>query len=185
VANLDNLTEKILADAGEKAERIAEEAKREAEAKIAEEVSLAEEEAAKLVAGSELEAARIAEQLIQGKTLSLRDANLAARREMLDKMFAEALKRLNDMPKPDFEKFLAGCLAKLALSGEELYLPEKYGVTAVPFEGVSVADSKGRKIEGGFILAKNGIERNHTFEALLRFYREDLEPQVLNILYAE
>jgi V/A-type H+-transporting ATPase subunit E len=185
VSNLDNLTAKILADAREKAGGIAEEAKREAEAKIAEEVRAAEEEAARLVADSELEAARIAEQLIQGKTLSVRDENLAAKREMLDKVFAEALKRLNDMEKPEFEKFLAGYLSKLELSGEELTLPAKYAITAVPFTGVSVvADSK-RNIEGGFILSKNGIEQNHTFEALLRYYRDDLEPDVLKILYAE
>jgi V/A-type H+-transporting ATPase subunit E len=184
VSNLDNLTAKILADAHEKAEGVAEEARREAEAKIAEEVRLAEEEAAKLVADSELEAARIAEQLIQGKTLSVRDENLAAKREMLDKVFAEALKRLNDMPKPEFEKFLAGYLSKLELSGEELTVPAKYGVTAVPFPGVSVAESN-RGIEGGFILSKNGLAQNHTCEALLRYYRDDLEPQVLKILYAE
>jgi V/A-type H+-transporting ATPase subunit E len=179
------MLDKVFADAREKAAEITETAKREAEAKIAEEVRLAEEDAAKLVADAELEAAHTAEQLVQGKTLSLRDANLAAKRETLDKIFAEALKRLNEMPKPEFEKFLAGYLAKLELNGEELALPTKYGITAVPFPGVSVAGSKGRDIEGGFILAKDGIERNHTFEALLRYYRDDLEPQALKILYAE
>ena len=182
MANLDNLTAKILADAQAKAAQIAAEATREADAKVAEEVRLASEEAAKIVADSELEAARQAEQLVSGKILAIRDENLAAKREMLDKVFAGALTRLNSMPKAEFEKFLAGCLSKLELDGEELFLPERYGITAVPFSGVTVGGS--RNIEGGFILAKNGIEQNHTFEALLRYYRDDLEPQVLKILYA-
>ncbi len=183
MSNLDNLTAKILADAKEKAARIVENAKAEAEAKIAEELRLAEAESEKIAADAELEAARRAGQIVTGNALAMRDENLAAKREMLDKVFTEALKRLNDMPKEEFEKFLSGYLSKLELSGESLYLPAKYGITQVPAEGVALG-SDSRAIDGGFILSKDGIEQNHTFEALLRYYRDEMESEVLKILYA-
>ncbi len=183
MSNLDNLTAKILADAREKAAQIVENAKAEAEAKIAEELRAAEAESEKITADAELEAARRAGQLVSGKALAVRDENLAARRETLDKVFAEALKRLNDMPKEEYEKFLSGYLSKLSLSGESLYLPAKYGITQAPVGGVTLPDDS-RGIDGGFILSKDGIEQNHTFEALLRYYRDEMESEVLKILYA-
>jgi V/A-type H+-transporting ATPase subunit E len=106
---------------------------------------------------------------------------------MLDKIFAEALKRLNDMPKEDFVKFLNDYLAGLALDGESLYVPNKYGITAkdIKAKNVVLATDGARAIEGGFMLAQKGIEQNHTFEALIGYYRDELESEVLKILYAE
>ena len=40
-----------------------------------------------------------------------------------------------------------------------------------------------RDIKGGFILEKNGIEVNNTFEALVNSLKEDLEYEVANVLF--
>lgn len=198
MSGLDNLTAKILADSKAKAEEIIAAAKREADAKIAGEVREATAESEKIIANAHIEAARNAEQIIGGKTLALRDENLGAKREMLDKIFAEALKRLNDMPKDEYIEYLSEYLSKLSLDGEEIVLPKKYAIASIDEvihtgklasllgkkPNVTLSSDENRMIDGGFVLVKNGIEQNHTFEALVSYYRDDLESEVLKILYA-
>lgn len=198
MSNLENLVAKIIADSQAKAKEITDAARREADVKIAEDVRAAAAEAEKIVADAHIEAARTAEQIIQGKTLAIRDENLGAKREMLDKIFAEALKRLNSMSKDEYLNYLGDYLSKLELNGEEIILPKKYGITSVNeimhVSKLAALFGKGpnfklcadtsRVIEGGFVLVKNGIEQNHTFESLLGYYRDELESEVLKILYA-
>jgi V/A-type H+-transporting ATPase subunit E len=86
------------------------------------------------------------------------------------------------MPKDEFAGFLTERLAKLKLSGEAIILPARYGIEKLEQEGVAVSKG-GRAISGGFILVKDGIEQNNTFEALLGYYRDELEGEVLKILY--
>lgn len=198
MSGLDNLTAKILADSEAKSKEIIDAAKRDADAKIAEEVRAATAEGEKIIANAHIEAARNAEQIVGGKTLSIRDENLGAKREMLDKIFAEALKRLNDMPKNEYLEYLGEYLSKLDLNGEEIVLPKKYGIASIDEiihtgklasllgkgPNVKINTDENRAIDGGFVLVKNGIEQNHTFEALVSYYRDDLESEVLKILYA-
>lgn len=195
MSGLENLTAKILADSKAKAQEIVNAAKNDADEKIAQEISAANAESDKIAADSKIEAARRAEQLIQGKTLAIRDENLSAKREMLDKVFEDALTQLNSMPKEAYLKYVCDYLSKLDLDGEELVLPQKYGVTSID-EINGALKKSGKKgnltlntaakqtIDGGFILIKKGIEQNHTFESLIGFYRDDLEGEVLKILYA-
>lgn len=187
-----------MADCKAKAAEITDAAKREAEAKIADDVRTATAESEKIIAGAHVEAARAAEQMIQGKTLAIRDENLGAKREMLDKVFAEALNRLNDMPKDEYLAYLGDYLSKLKLDGEEILLPKKYGIKSVgeimhvnkladifgKGPGLKLCTDENRAIDGGFVLIKDGIEKNHTFESLIGYYRDDLEGDVLKILYA-
>lgn len=197
MSNLDNLVAKILADSQAKAKEITDAAKREADAKIAEEVRAATAEGEKIAADAHIEAERTAAQIVQGKTLAIRDGNLGAKREMLDKVFAEALNRLNDMPKEEYLAYLSEYLSKLELNGEEIILPAKYGIasideinhknklSAIFGKHLNVKLRTDRVIDGGFVLVKEGIEQNHTFEALIGYYRDDLEGEVLKILYAD
>jgi V/A-type H+-transporting ATPase subunit E len=195
VSNLDNLTAKILSDSKARAKEIVDSAKAAAEKKIAGEIEAANAESEKIIADAKIEAERQANQRVQGQILAVRDANLAAKREMLDKIFGDALKQLNDMPKGEYIKYISDYLAKLELDGEELILPGKYGVTSIDEinEALKAAGKKGNltlgsdakhSIESGFMLLKKGMEQNHTFESLIGYYRDDLESEVLQILYA-
>lgn len=217
MSNLENLTAKILAEAKERAGEITAAAKAEAETGIARDVAAAQVEADKLVTDAKTEAELTAERIVQGKTLAIRDENLGAKRQMLDKVFAEALKRLNGMPEDEYLSYLKGYLPKLDLQGQTVIVPAKYSSAAkalekTPEDKRSVAEdglaafvngvidrfvNKGSnteepgvklefsdKIDGGFVLVKDGIEQNHTFSALLDYYRYELESEVLKILYA-
>lgn len=198
MSNLENLTAKILADNQARAKEITDAAKREAENKIAEEIRAVAAESEKIIADAHIEAKANAEQIVQGKTLAIRDENLGAKREMLDKIFIEALNRLNGMPKDEYLKYLGDYLSKLELNGEELVLPKHYGIKSVgeimhvgklaelfgKGPNLKLSADESRSIDGGFVLVKDGIEQNHTFEALLGYYRYELESEVLKILYS-
>lgn len=198
MSNLENLTAKILADSQAKAKEITDAAKREAENKIAEEIRSATAESEKIIADAHIEAKAKAEQIVQGKTLAIRNENLGAKREMLDKIFTEALNRLNGMSKDEYLKYLGDYLTRLKLDGEEIILPKRYGIKSVgeithvsklaelfgKGPNLKLSADESRSIDGGFVLVKDGIEQNHTFEALLGYYRYELESEVLKILYS-
>lgn len=192
MSTLENLTAKIISDSEAEAAKIIAEAKAEAERLTATVMDEAAREKDKILADAKIEAAREEEQIVVGKTLAVRDANLAAKQEMLDKVFADALSRLNAMDKNDYMKFLTGYLAGLDLDGEEIILPEKYGVKNIDDINSALQKagkkgnlklSSGAKIDGGFVLRKGGIEQNNTFESLVSYYRYELESEVISALY--
>jgi V/A-type H+/Na+-transporting ATPase subunit E len=43
--------------------------------------------------------------------------------------------------------------------------------------------SDARDIKSGFIVLKNGIEINNTFESLVNSLRDELEPEIVNALF--
>lgn len=186
MSNLENLTSKIIAEAKAKALEITGAAKSEAESGIAREIAAAQAEADKLVADAKSEAELTAERMVQGKTLAIRDENLGAKRQMLDRVFAEALKKLNDMPEREYLDYLKEYLPKLDLNGQTALVPEKYAAAASKADGLpqGIRVEAGAAVDGGFVLVKEGIEQNHTFSALLEYYRYELESEVLKILYA-
>ena len=193
MSNLDNLTAKILADAEQRAADMLAEAEAAAQRTIDGQTALADEECQRMLAEAEAEAARLAQQILLGKTLAMRDENLAAKQTMLDSIFADALAELNAMSKEQFLAFLASYLKDVDLEGQELVLPAKYGITdiaqlqpvleAAHCKGLPTLTPDDRDISGGFVLRKNGIELNNTFEALVDYHRYELESGVLSILY--
>lgn len=193
MAKLDNLMAKILADNEAKAKEILSEAERQARGIIDEAAAAAEKEAAQILAQADAEAARRQEQMLLSQTLSVRDENLAAKGKALDDVFAEAGTRLAAMQKEELLAFLQKRLPELDTDGQELILPKRYGITDISAlnEALRAAGKKGdlalytgeRDIPSGFILQRDGIEQNNTFEALVEFCRYELEGEVLKALY--
>jgi V/A-type H+-transporting ATPase subunit E len=193
VATLENLTAKILGDSKLQADGIVAAANAEA-ARIVEDMTAgAEAEKQRIIADGTIAAQREEEHIVSGRTLAVRDENLAAKQVTLNKVFSEALNRLNGMSEGGFMSFLTGYLSTLDLDGEVLILPAKYGVKdiaplnsalkAAGKKGNLVLSEEDRGVEGGFILVKGGIEQNNTFESLLGFYRYELEGDVIGALY--
>lgn len=192
MSGLDNLTAKILEDAKARASEITGSAEAQARSIVSAAEAEAGRERDRILVEAEDEARRAAEQVTLSKTLAIRDQNLDAKQQMLDKVFAEALEKLNAMARPDYEKFLYSYLEALDPDGEEIILPARYSLSVDDINahlkekgkrGNLVGNPEGRAINGGFILCKNGIEQNNTFEALVGFYRYELEGEVLKLLY--
>lgn len=193
MSGLENLTAKIIRDANEQAERIAADAKAQAKQIVDAAEAEAEREKERILAEADVQAAHTAEQIVLGKTLEIRDNNLDAKQQILEKIFSQALDRLNSMSKDEYWKFLTGYLSGMDTDGEEIILPKKYGIASVEElnevlkkngkKGNLVLSADGREIDGGFVLSKNGIEQNNTFEALISKTRYDQESEILRMLY--
>lgn len=193
MSTLENLTAKISKDSDNQVAAILDSARQEAR-HISETMEAeAEADREKIIAEAHIEAAREEQQIVVGKTLAVRDQNLDAKQQMLDKVFEEALQRLNNMSQAEYLAFLTSYLGSLDLDGEEIIVPAKYGITDLDSLNAALkeAGKKGnltlskdsRKIDGGFVLCKDGIEQNNTFEALVAYYRYELEGEVIGALY--
>lgn len=192
MSNLDNLTSKILSDSEAKAAAIRTEAEHRGTAIIQEYTRAADEEKKRILEEGAREAANASEQMLLAKKLEIRDSNLNAKQELVNQVFTIAVEKLNNMNKDEYFSFLCGCLENMDLDGEELVIPSKYHVTDLG-ELNTYLQSKGKKgnlrlspdgdIDGGFLLEKHGIQNNNTFDAMVSFYRYELESEIIKALF--
>jgi len=192
MSQLDHLVAKIQSDSDAKARDILDNAKREAEALIQSKTQEAENQAQELLASAKTDSDREKAQIIAGKNLELRDSKLGAKQEMIDRVFSLALKKLQELPQADFEKFVINQLLQMDIVGDEkIVLPKAYasmgvkginGALAAAGRPASLTQGEG-SVENGFMLYRGGVENNNTFPALLDFYRSDLEPLVVENLF--
>lgn len=187
MSNLDNLISKIITDSEEESKKTVEAARKEASETVRKAADAARKEKERILAEADSEAEKAAEQMLLRKRLEIRDETLSAKREVIDRVFDGALKKLNDLPRDKYLKYLSGGLPE-GVSGGEFILPSKYEVKEdelkVLFAGKEVSLYKGgRSVGGGFILIKDGVEYNRSFEALVGYYRHELEGEIIKILF--
>ncbi|PRR78160.1 V-type ATP synthase subunit E [Clostridium liquoris] len=198
MTNLDNLISKIMSDANFKAEEIVKEAKNKENDIINQEVSRAEKEKNEIVKRAYIEADSRKERIISNAHLSVRNRKLEAKGEILNKVYDEALGKLNKLPQDVYLTFIKESLLSLNIQGDEdiiLSNNDKYIKQQFIDEINEELKKNGRKGEikvspekrdfiGGFILSKNGIEINNTFEALIFSLKDELESQIIDMIFS-
>ena len=177
--------DRILAQAREEAARITERYKAQADA-----------EAAALAARSEKAAAEREERLVSVAQMEARKVGLAAKQEMVEKVYERALEKLRTMPQEQYTAVLAALLAQASATGTEeaIISPEdrdKAGKAAVakaneqlPKGGLTVSQET-RNIAGGFILKDNNVEVNCTFDTLVRLQKAETAGAVAKKLFPD
>ena len=191
MSGLENLIDKILKDAQSEARSIEEMAKAKAQEIIDAAAAQAQLEAEQILTDAKAEAAHNAQQIVLGRTLEIRDKNLEAKQQVLDKVFSQALEKLNSLPLEQYKVFIKNCLENIEPEGQEIIFPQRYGINSVADlnEYLVKTGKKGElklgkgDVSGGFILKSGGVEENNTFEALLDYRRYTLESEVLKTLY--
>ncbi len=193
MSNLDNLVSKIVADSEDAAKKIIESANVKADEITTQYINEAQAERDRIISEAKFEAEKTKEQIILGKKLEIRDDNINAKQEMIDFVFNNALIELNGMDKKDYLKFLYRALRRLDLDGDELILPKKYEITDLDELNAHLKEHNRngnlklhdgeRDINGGFVLVKNGIENNYTFEAMVNYYRYELEGSIIKTIF--
>ena len=189
MSSLDNLISKILSDSEAQAGRIIDAARVEAEAIIAKGTAEAEAERKTMLASASGDAEMASQRITLEKKLEIRDDVLRAKREIIDKVFSLALAKLKELPKESYLAFLNAGLKVLTFGKAqdddigELVLTSAYDVAQgdVAIAGISI--NRARNASSGFILEKEGIEYNFTFEALLESHRHELEYEITKILF--
>jgi V/A-type H+/Na+-transporting ATPase subunit E len=122
---------------------------------------------------------------------------LSAKGETLDNVFKAALAKLNALPQEKFLKFMKDSILSLDIDGDEEVIVDENNSAVTPkfIEEVNKAlQAKGKigqlklsfkkNLNGGYIIAKNGIGINNTFEALIKSSRDELEAELASVLFS-
>lgn len=196
MSNLNNLTSKIISDAKLKAKETSDNAHKE-ESRILNE-SRAEAQAKKdsILQKAKQEAVTRRERILSNASLEVRNNKLKAKQEIIDKVFKEAVKRVSNLSAGEYENFVKNYILSLNISGDEEIIESENGKIPQDLlkninsslkekgrKGELVVSTKKRDIGSGFILSKNGIEINCTFEALVLSLRDELENHVVSALF--
>lgn len=197
MSNLDNLTSKIIDDANERAETIIKEAKQERDKIIGKQIEKSNNEKIDIIEKAKLSARSKADRVISNAHLTARNKNLEAKQEVIDKVFREALLKLQNLSKEQYLEFVRNSIMSMKIEGdEEIIIPSNEERINEGFINSLNKELEGlgkkgelklswekREIKTGFIIYKNGIEINNSFEALVSSLRDELEQDIIGALF--
>ena len=195
---IEKLTERIAADTDRERQSILAGGKAQAAEIRASYEALAESEYAESVAKGKQDAAERIERMGNVAQLEARKLRLSATQEMLEKAFDLALKKLLDMPEPEYVDLLSKLAVEGSVTGREALI---LSVADRPRFGKKVVISANEKLEkagktaeltlaeesreftGGLYIQDGKVETNCTFPTIVRMLKEQMSGQVAQILF--
>lgn len=185
MSNLENIVNKILDDAKEKADRIMEEATKINEDIMNSKVREANESKKRIIEKAKADAAMMKERIVSNAELKVRDEKLKAKQEVLDRVFKLSKEKLNVLNDNEYLKFIENSLKTLNLKGMEmLIVPDKIR-EKVEAQGLGYRVSKDEVVESGFVIKDKDVTMNFSFDALVDYLREELESEIAEDLFKE
>ena len=197
---LEKITERILKEAEKEAQRILIEARREA----AEILKKAENDAAVLkkdiVSLAQKEAKEVKGRLLSSARLEARNLVLHQKQKGVEDVFKQSLETILSFNDSEYKQVFEKILLKNVVAGDEEIIISPRDTRRISdafllrvnqtlkkrgIKGNLKLSKETRDIKGGFILKSDGVEINNSFTARLKFFREQLESQVLRILLKE
>lgn len=183
MSNLDNLTQKILDDAREKAEKILAESAEKNEGIVSSKIKEATEISNKIIEKSAVEANMLKDRMISNAELRVRDEKLKAKQEIMNRIFLEAKNRLKNISEEDYIRFLTANINSIELKGtEEIIVPERMRAK-ISSMGTLPKVSDNESVESGFLIRDNNVVMNFSFDSLVDFLRDDLEGEIAKELF--
>ncbi|STB00370.1 V-type ATP synthase subunit E [Clostridium baratii] len=198
MSNINNLTSKILSDAEERKESILKEANEEKAKIVSKKEALAKSEEATMVEKAKTEAKTAKERIISGAELKSRNEKLTAKQAVIDKVFENSIEKLCKMSDQEIKEFIKNKIVNADIVGDETIILNEKGnklvdanllkeinseLLAKGKKGELTINKEVRNFKGGFILEKDGIEINNTFEDSVNSERDDLEFEVAKVLF--
>ncbi len=198
MSNINNITSKILKDAEERKESILAEAEGTKIKTLSKSTEKANVESKEIIDKATTEAKSKKERVISSAKLKARNNKLAAKQEIISEVFAQSIEELCKISDVEFINFVKNTILSLDVYGDVNLILNEEGKKLMDFKIIGEINielqSKGRDISvkvaeqtgnfrGGFILEKNGLEINNTFEALVQESKETLEFEVANVLF--
>lgn len=181
MSNLDNITNKIIADAQTRVDEIIEETNKKIALLRNEndlEISKIENQT---MAKAEQESKSEKEKIISRASLMARDEELKSKNELLNKVFSKAKDKLSKISDDDYLKFVEKTLKQETLKGNEVLIPQAGKENLLKDIGIKVAENK--TIDSGFALETDNVISNYTFDDLVDFHRTEVEGEVIGILF--
>ena len=191
---IEKITQRIASDAQAEVDRILGDAREEAARISANYRAQADAEAQELADKNERAAAEQEERLISAAQMKASRFLLAAKQEMVEKAYIQALDKLCAMPKEQYVDVLAKLLVEASSNGKEEAVFSKEDREQVGKAAVEKANQISGKqlrlseetqpIRGGFILKDKNVEVNCTFETLVRLQKAETAGAVAKTLFA-
>ena len=191
---IEKITQRIASDAQAEIDRILGDARDEAARITANYRAQADAEAQELADKNERAAAEQEERLISAAQMKASRLQLAAKQEMVEKAYIQALDKLCAMPKEQYVDVLAKLLVEASSNGKEEAVFSKEDREQVGKAAVEKANQLSGKqillseetqpIRGGFILKDKNVEVNCTFETLVRLQKAETAGAVVKTLFA-
>lgn len=194
---VDAITEKILEDARQSAAqtlREANERSQETQRRSQAEIEKRREQA---MVEARKECAGLRDRMLRMAELDERKNLLAMKRQMIDRAFEDALSKMRAMDEERARAYVKRLLLESAQGGEEIVVSPADGklysqafLAEVNAElekrgasGALTLSGEKRPMAGGFVLKRQGVEINCSYEAILRESRASLEAQVASMLF--
>ncbi|MFY9114568.1 MAG: V-type ATP synthase subunit E family protein [Dethiobacteria bacterium] len=196
----ERICRRIQADIREKVEEIAAEATRKSEAILADAEKEARKQQEQILERMQKKAEEQKRRILSMAQLDARKEVLAAKQELINDAFNQALDMLFNLDPAAYLEILRRMLLSSIKTGEEVIILSPRDKSRIPDDfwnelnrelaaaGYINKISPGEadpNISGGFILRAGGIEINNSFGSLLEMYRDDLEPEVAALLFEE
>ena len=196
MSNLNNITSKIIKDAEEKRDEILNAAQVESDSIIAKETKKAKNLEVELIEKAKIEAKARENRVISNARLKVRNNELKAKQDMISKVFEKAVERLNSLSTLEYKEYILRALDSLDLEGTEILIINKKDEDVInnkfllDLNNKLIGLKKGKisiltngNFDRGFILDRNGIQINNTFESLVKSLRSELELEVTKVLF--
>jgi len=198
MANVSNLTSKILKDAEERKSSILSIAEDEKATILEKRNNSAKSLEATMLDKAKSEALARKERVISGALLQARNEKLKAKQGMLKEVFEKSIEELCNLSKDEFIAFVKNSILSLDVIGDEKLILNEEGkkiinedlIKEINMElalkgkkGEVTINSETRNFNGGFILERQGIEINNTFKALVNSLKDELEFEVARELF--
>ncbi|AEE95830.1 V-type ATP synthase subunit E [Mahella australiensis] len=200
MAGIDSIIRRIEDDARDKAEQILNDARVEADDIVDAARKKAHDIESSILSEAESDAAEVKRRMHMAAQLRMRKDILAAKQEMIDKAFEQALQRIEAMDAEHYNQYIKRWILSSDIDGDEeiiISAADRGRITpefiALINEELKAAGKIGsmflseehRDIRGGFVLRKGGIEINSSVEALVRMDRDELESDIARALFGE
>ncbi|WP_238902550.1 V-type ATP synthase subunit E [Clostridium sp. YIM B02506] len=198
MSNIKNLTEKILEEAKHKEKEIAAYAESEKEKILSSKIKEADDEKKLILLKAEEEAKIKKERIISSTTLKVRNEKLEIKQKLISEVFDKALEELCSMNSSKLKNFIKHTILDLDIDGDETIILNEDGKSKIDDKFVEdlnfiflARNKKGElkvreengNFKGGFIVEKNGVEINNTFESLMDSMKDELEYEVSKALF--
>ena len=195
MSNINNLTSKIIKDAEDKKEAIIQTAEKEKNRILSKKQVEASTAEKIIIEKAESEAVSRKERIISGAKLQARNEKLQAKQEVIREIFESSIETLCNLSKDDFKEFVKESILNSDIVGEQNIILNDSSKKIINKTFLAVINKElgakasvilseeTRNFKGGFILEKDGIEINNTFEALVNSLKDDLSIDVAIMLF--
>ena len=182
MAGLENILNKIIKYAEDKAQSIIKDAEEKRVSIIENRKEDGKHLANKIDEISKREREDILKRSKSSAELKSRDDILAEKNRIIDEVLEKVIKELENLSEDDYVKFVKNNLKDVDVKGGTIDVPKKYRDAIKNANlGFDISD---KDIDSGFVLNKENLVYNGDFRSLVKSEREDLEKYLAEKLFS-